>query len=159
MSEDNKSLNNPYNNELALREVIKMMTRGEKLSLKFILDEYGYESIQVESPRVEKFILQLSNDLYSFLIQYLLKGEIANPTPSAKDGLILSKDASSNDFAEDVLRRMILFGEDFRYMHIIPEIADTVDTLTVNFAYPLGIIVFRIKRSPKIMEVLESKGF
>ncbi|MCM1319516.1 MAG: hypothetical protein NC217_03970 [Muribaculaceae bacterium] len=159
MSEDITSPNNPYNNEAALREVVKMMTRGEKLTLKFVLDDYGYESIQVESPRVEKFILQLSNDLFSFLFQYLLKGEITNPTPSAKDGLMLSKDSNSNDFAEDILRSMILFGEDFRYMHIIPEIADTVDTLTVNFAYPFGIIVFRIKRSPKIMEVLESKGF
>lgn len=159
MSEITTPQSNSYKNDLALKDVLKMMKRGEKITMKFVLDDYGYESVLLESPRVDKFILQLSDELYSFLLKYILKGEIMDPVPSGTDGLILSKDANSNDFAEEILRRMIIFGEDIRYMHIIPEIADVTDSLTVTFTYPFGIIVFRIKRSRNIMEVLESKGF
>lgn len=151
--------NNPYNNELALKELIKMMRRGEKLTISFVLDKYGYESIEIESKRVEKFTLQLSNELYAFLYKYLNSGTITDPIPSPTDNLINGTDANSNDFAEEILKKIIIYGEELPYMHIVPEIIDKPNRLTVTIRYPNGISVFKIRRSKNIVETLASKGF
>lgn len=159
MADPNLNKTNPYNNEVAFQDLLKMMRRKDRLTASFVLDRYGYESIEVESKVIDKFILQLSNDLFEFIFKYLLFGEIDEPMPSPIRELIKSFDSDTNEYSSDILRSFILDPKERPHMHIVPEIVDKPDRLTVTFAYPYGIIVFKVKRSVKLKDILASIGF
>ena len=55
-------MENPYDNEMALNELIKMMKRKEKITVSFVVDKYGYASTQLESKTMNKFTLQMSEE-------------------------------------------------------------------------------------------------
>lgn len=159
MEEVTKHLENTYNNTLAFKEMLKMMKRQELITVSFILDTYGFEAISVESKRIDKFNLQLSNLLFRFLFRYLEFGEIIEPLPSPDENLLKGNDKNSNEFATDVLKRIIKQGLDEAYMHIVPEIVDKPGQLTVTFSYPYGCIVFMVERNEEIGLFLESRGY
>lgn len=156
---ENSQKPNPYNNEVALKDLLKMMKRKERVTVSFVIDRYGYESIEVESKRMDKFILQLSNDLLELILKYLLTGDIIDPIPSAIESLIIRPCNNSDGFTSDILRSFIKNPTDRPHMHIVPEIVDKPDKLTVTFAYQFGIIVFKVKRTKETMEFLEKQGF
>lgn len=149
---------NVYNNETALKELIKMMKRKEKITVSFVVDKYGYASAQLESKTMDKFTLQMSEELHLWLTDYLAKGEIAEPIPSANKDLLKDFAKDSNELATNTLFNM-LNGNALRFMHVVPEIADKPDKLTVTFAFPHGIIVFKVRREKEIIDELTSKGF
>ncbi len=156
---DNPQKPNPYNNEVALKDVLKMMKRKECVTVSFAIDRYGYESVEVESKRMDKFTLQLSNDLLELILKYLLTGEIIDPIPSAIESLIISPCNDSDEFTSDILRSFIKNPTDRPHMHIVPEVVDKPDKLTVYFTYQFGIIVFKVKRTKETIEFLEKQGF
>lgn len=156
---ENPQKPNPYNNEVALTDLLKMMKRKERVTVSFAIDRYGYESVEVESKRVDKFTLQLSNDLMALIFKYLLSGEIIEPITSALENLIISPCNDSDEFASDILRSFIKNPADRPNMHIVPEIVDKPDKLTVYFTYQFGIIVFKVKRTKETMEFLQKQGF
>ncbi len=156
---DNPQKPNPYNNEVALKDVLKMMKRKECVTVSFAIDRYGYESVEVESKRMDKFTLQLSNDLLELILKYLLTGEIIDPIPSAIESLIISPCNDSDEFTSDILRSFIKNPIDRPHMHIVPEVVDKPDKLTVYFTYQFGIIVFKVKRTKETIEFLEKQGF
>lgn len=149
---------NVYNNETALKELIKMMKRKEKITVSFVVDKYGYASAQLESKTMDKFTLQMSEELHLWLTDYLVKGEIAEPIPSANKDLLKDFAKDSNELATNTLFNM-LNGNALRFMHVVPEIADKPDKLTATFAFPHGIIVFKVRREKEIIDELTSKGF
>lgn len=149
---------NVYNNETALKELIKMMKRKEKITVSFVVDKYGYASAQLESKTMDKFTLQMSEELHLWLTDYLVKGEIAEPIPSANKDLLKDFAKDSNELATNTLFNM-LNGNALRFMHVVPENADKPDKLTVTFAFPHGIIVFKVRREKEIIDELTSKGF
>lgn len=155
---ENSITENPYKNEIALNELIKMMKRKEKITVSFVVDKYGYASAQLESKTIEKFTLQLSETLHDWLTDYLVKGNITEPIPKANDGLLKDIAKDSNELATNTLINF-LNGNALRFMHIVSEIADKPDKLTVTFGFPYGIIVFKVRREKEIIEELTSKGF
>ena len=159
MTNADNPMSNPYNNSMALNELIKMMKRKEKITISFVIDRYGYESLEVESKVVDKFILQLKDGLFGWTFKYLLFGEIAEPIPSPTEELIISSDKDTNEFSSDILQFFIKAPEERPHMHIVPEIVEKPDKLTVSFAYPYGIIVFKVARTQKMKDFLESQGF
>ena len=160
MSENNNSSQNPYNNELALKELLKMMKRKEKITVSFLLDEYGYECAELESKSiVDKFPLQLSYDLYKWLVEYIREGEIEEPIPSAWDDLLKREYKNTNDMTESGLIDLLERGIDIPFLKILPEIIDKPGRLTAIYTYKYGCIVFRVKRNEKIIDLLNSKGF
>ena len=150
---------NLYNNEVAFRDLLKMMRRKDLITASFVLDRYGYESFEVESKVMDKFIIQLSNELFGWIFKYLLFGDIEEPIPSPTKGLIISPDKDTNEFSTDILRSFIKDPKERPHMHIVPEVIDKPDRLTVTFAYPYGIVVFKVTRSQEMRDFLESQGF
>lgn len=78
---DNKSLpENPYNNEVAMNDLLKMMKRRDLITVSFIIDRYGYEAIEVESKIMDRFHVQFFTGLYDCIYNYLLSGEVDTST-------------------------------------------------------------------------------
>lgn len=107
MNQETLHQENPYNNEVAFKDLLKMMRRKDLITASFVLDRYGYESFEVESKVMDRFIIQLSNDLFGWIFKYLLFGEIDEPIPSPTEELIISSDKDTNEFSTDILRSFI----------------------------------------------------
>lgn len=159
MNENTVPATNPYNNATALKDLLKMMRRKEILTISFLLDKYGYEAVRIESKVVDELNLQISNALFTWLTYYLKNGEIGEPIPSATDGLFYGTSLNSNDFAQDILQQYLQNEDELSHIHVVPEVVDKPDRLTVTFGYRFGILVFKIKRSAEILEVLAEKGY
>ncbi len=159
MNQETTSPMNPYNNEIALKDLLKMMRRKEILTISFLLDKYGYEAVRIESKVVDELNLQISNALFTWLTYYLKNGEIGEPIPSATNGLFYGTSLNSNDFAQDILQQYLQNGDELSHIHVVPEVVDKPDRLTVTFGYRFGILVFKIIRSTEILEVLAEKRY
>lgn len=108
---------------------------------------------------MDKFIIQLSNELFGWIFKYLLFGNVEEPTPSPTEDLIISSDKDTNEFSTDILRSFIKDPKERPHMHIVPEVIDKPDRLTVTFAYPYGVIVFKVTRTQEMGDFLETQGF
>ena len=64
-----------YDNTAAHSELKAMMNRGERLSLYFTIDRYGYEAIRVESKTTKNFAYQIKQEAFAWVMNYLMKGE------------------------------------------------------------------------------------
>ncbi|WP_301889807.1 hypothetical protein [Bacteroides caecimuris] len=160
MKQETTPKENPYNNEVAFKDLLKMMGRKDLITASFVLDRYGYESFEVESRVMDKFIIQLSNELFGWIFKYLLFGNVEEPTPSpTAEDLIISSDKDTNEFSTDILRSFIKDPKERPHMHIVPEVIDKPDRLTVTFAYPYGVIVFKVTRTQEMGDFLETQGF
>lgn len=159
MNENTVPATNPYNNATALKDLLKMMRRKEILTISFLLDKYGFEAVRIESKVVDELNLQISNALFTWLTYYLKNGEIGEPIPSATDGLFYGTSLNSNDFAQDILQQYLQNEDELSHIHVVPEVVDKPDKLTVTFGYRFGILVFKIKRSTEILKVLAEKGY
>ena len=155
MNQDNTTIENPYDNGKALQELIKMMRRKEKITVSFVVDKYGYACAKLDSKTLtEPFILQMNEELYQWLTDYLVKGEITEPIPNANKDRLKALAKDSNELATNTLINYIS-RDAFRFhMHVTPEIADKPNMLTVKFGFPNGIIVFKVKREKEILEEL-----
>ena len=159
MNENTVPATNPYNNATALKDLLKMMRRKEILTISFLLDKYGYEAVRIESKVVDELNLQISNALFTWLTYYLKNGEIGEPIPSATNGLFYGTSQNSNDFAQDILQQYLQNEDELSHIHVVPEVVDKPDRLTVTFGYRFGILVFKIIRSTEILEVLAEKRY
>lgn len=150
---------NPYNNSIAIKDLQKMMRRKDLITVSFIIDRYGYDSIEVESKIMDKFHVQFSTGLYDCLYNYLLSGEIDTSTLSSDEERTVSSYKDTNELSSNLLRIFIAEPKERPHIHIVPEIVDKPDRLTVTFAYPYGIIVFKVRRTQEMRDFLESQGF
>ena len=150
---------NPYKNELALNELLKMMKRKERLTVTFAIDKYGYETAEIESRPIEKFKLQLSDTLLNWIIEYLNNGEIIEPIPPHDKDLIISQFTDTNALATDLLKQFLQRTFYRTRIHLVPEVIDKPGRLTCTLQYQFGIIIFKIKREKEIMDLLEVEGF
>jgi len=150
---------NPYNNSIAIKDLQKMMRRKDLITVSFIIDRYGYDSIEVESKIMDKFHVQFSTGLYNCLSNYLLSGEIDTSALSSDEERTVSSYKDTNELSSNLLRIFIAEPNERPHIHIVPEIVDKPDRLTVTFAYPYGIIVFKVRRTQEMRDFLESQGF
>lgn len=158
MNHNNPSIENPYDNKAALKELFKMMKRRDKITVSYEVDKYGYATAKLDSKTItEPFNLQMSDELYDWLIDgYLINGEIREPIPSADNDLLKSCAKDSNEFATNTLISYINRVGFRLYMRVTPEIADKPNKLTITFGFPHGIIVFRVNREKRILDELAS---
>ncbi|MCH5226755.1 MAG: hypothetical protein J1F16_02920 [Muribaculaceae bacterium] len=153
------NIENPYKNDLALKEALKMMKRKDIITISFSVDEFGYECAELDSKKVaEKFKLQLSYQIFPWLINYLRTGQINEPVPSYNDGLLKSQVDNTNDYNEGALNFLLAKDIDIKNITIVPEVVDKPDTLTVIYRYPYGCMIYKLRRSDDILEMLASKG-
>ncbi len=150
---------NPYNNSIAIKDLQKMMRRKDLITVSFIIDRYGYDSIEVESKIMDKFHVQFTTGLYDCIYNYLLSGELDTSTLSSSEERITSSYKDTNELSSNLLRIFIAEPKERPHIHIVPEIVDKPDRLTVTFTYPYGVIVFKVKRSKDMVEFLASHGF
>lgn len=150
---------NPYNNKIAIEDLLKMMRRKELITISFIIDRYGYESIEVESKIMDKIYVQFITGLYDCINNYLLSGEVDTSTLLTSDEKLKSSHKDTNELCSNILRNFIEEPNVRQHMHVVPEIVDKPDQLTVTFAYPYGIIVFKVRRTQEMRDFLESQGF
>lgn len=158
MNQENPSIEIPYDNESALKELVKMMKRKEKITVSYVVDKYGYACARLDSKTITvPFNLQMSEELYDWLIDgYLIKGEIREPIPSPNKDLLKNLAKDSNELATNTLINYI-HRVGFRlYMRVTPKIVDKPNKLTVMFGFPHGIIVFRVNRDKEILDELAS---
>ena len=153
------TVENPYNNEVAFNDVLKMMKRKDIITVNLIIDEYGYECAQLESKKIEKFNLQLNNSLSIWLVKYLKTGEISHPLPDPKENLVKSQFSNANEMVSEILIDQLKHNDDFPYLRVVPEIVDKPDRRTVTYNYPNGILVFKVNKTDEIISILASKGF
>lgn len=159
MKQETASQENPYNNEVAFKDLLKMMRRKDLITLSFVVDRFGYEAIEVESKVMDKFIVQFTNGLFDCIYNYLLSGEIQDLTHSPNEVRSKSSFNTTNEMATSFLRTFMEEPTERSHMHIVPEVIDKPDRLTVTFAYPYGVIVFKVTRSQEMRDFLDSKGF
>lgn len=157
---DNAKIENgdAYDNTKAFNELLKMMKRHDLITVSFLLDKEGYESVKLESKKIDKFILRMNDELFSWIFRYLEFGEIKEPLPSPTENLIKSEDPDSDSFASDILKRLLINRMDSQYLHLVPEIADKPSRLSVIFRYQYGCIVFRVQRTEEMEALLTSLG-
>lgn len=157
---DNAKIENwdAYDNTKAFNELLKMMKRHDLITVSFLLDKEGYESVKLESKKIDRFILRMNNELFRWIFRYLEFGEIKEPLPSPTENLIRSEDSDSDSFASDILKRLLIKGMDSQYLHLVPEIADKPNRLSVVFRYKYGCIVFRVQRTEEMETLLTSLG-
>lgn len=160
MANETNLTNNTYPNEIALKELVKMMKRKDKITVSFVVDKYGYASTKLDSRALsEPFILQMSHEIYNWLTDYLIKGELVQPIPDAHSDLLLSATEDSNELATNTLISFLRRPENRNFMHVTPEVSDKPNKLTVMFGFPFGLVVFKVKREQKILEELASFDF
>lgn len=159
MKQETASQENPYNNEVAFKDLLKMMRRKDLITVSFVVDRFGYEAIEVESKVMDKFIVQFTNGLFDCIYNYLLSGEIQDLTHSPNEERSKSSFNTTNEMATSFLRTFMEEPTERSHMHIVPEVIDKPDRLTVTFAYPYGVIVFKVTRSQEMRDFLDSKGF
>ena len=153
------NIENPYKNDLALKEALKMMKRKDIITISFSIDEFGYECAELDSKKIaEKFKLQLSPEIFAWLMTYLRVGIIKEPLPSASDRLLKSQVDNTNDYNEKDLIYILDNDIDIKNITIVPEVVDKPDRLTVIYRYPYGCMVYKMRRSDDILEMLASKG-
>lgn len=155
----NQGTDNLYNNEVAFKDLLKMMRRKDLITVSFVVDRFGYEAIEVESKVMDKFIVQFTNGLFDCIYNYLLSGETQDLTHSPNDERSKSSFKTTNEMGTSLLRTMMEEPKERTHMHIVPEVIDKPDRLTVTFAYPYGVIVFKVTRSQEMRNFLESQVF
>lgn len=159
MNQETAPKENPYNNEAAFKDLLKMMRRKDLITVAFVVDKFGYEAIEVESRIMDKFLVQFTPGLFDCIYNYLLSGEVGTITVSPSDERTISSSKDTNELATNLLRYFIGEPRERPHMHIVPEVIDKPDRLTVTFAYPYGIIVFKVTRTQEMRDFLEAQGF
>lgn len=159
MNQETAPKENPYNNEDAFKDLLKMMRRKDLITVAFVVDRFGYEAIEVESRIMDKFLVQFTTGLFDCIYNYLLSGEVEHLPHSLSDERTISSFKSTNELATSFLRTFMEETKERPHMHIVPEVIDKPDRLTVTFAYPYGVIVFKVTRSQEMRDYLESQGF
>ncbi len=159
MNQETAPQENPYNNEVAFKELLKMMRRKDLVTVAFVVDRFGYEAIEVESKIMDKFLVQFTPCLFDCIYNYLLSGEVEDLPHSSSAERTISSFKNTNELATSFLRSFMEESAQRPHMHIVPEVIDKPDRLTVTFAYPYGVIVFKVTRSQEMRDFLESQGF
>ena len=144
-----------YNNTAAHSELKAMMNHGERLSLYFTIDRYGYEAIRVESKTTKNFAYQIDQAAFAWVMNYLMKGETEDfkvkPEAVAK-----SEETDADKFRKDMLK---LFVENsIGNIQFTPEFRDRTGKLTATANFRNGTILFFMERDEKITGYLREKG-
>jgi len=138
----------PYPNNEAHTELIKMMSRGDKLSVKFGKTKTQHPYAWVESRTVKGFKYELDAERANNLIHYLLTGEVSN---YAGDPMQSDTVEVSEDYQWEVMKQFIESGQTLQYTPLFREYNDKISAMKSMLK---GTVFFRIPRTTENLDYL-----
>ncbi len=141
-----------YDNTGAHAEVVKMMKRGDKLSVKFGTTKDQHPYAWIESKNVAGFKYQLDITRLINLIHYLDKGEVIEYTgdPMQSDTL-----KEGEDYQLYMMKQFIEGGQKLQYTPLFREYNDKISAQKVMFK---GTVFFRVPRTKENLDYLHEKN-
>ena len=137
-----------YDNNGAHAEVVKMMNRGDKLSVKFGTTRTQHPYAWVESKTVAGFKYELDGERANNLINYMMTGEVAS---YAGDPMQSDTVKAGEDYQLEVMKQFIESGQTLQY---IPPFRDYPSRISAMKAMFKGIVTFHIPRTEENLDYL-----
>lgn len=137
-----------YDNNGAHAEVVKMMNRGDKLSVKFGTTKTQHPYAWVESKTVAGFKYELDNERASNLINYMLTGEVPEYAGNPMQSDVLE---AGEDYQFKVMKQFIENGQTLQYTPLFREYPDKISAIKAMFK---GTVFFRIPRTSENLDYL-----
>jgi hypothetical protein len=137
-----------YDNDGAHTEVLKMMKRGEKLSVKFGTTKTLHPYAWVESKTVAGFKYELDAERTNNLIHYMATGEVAEygGDPMQSDTV-----EATEDYQLEVMKQFIENGQTLQYTPLFREYPDKISAMKSMFK---GTVFFRVPRTTENLDYL-----
>ena len=137
-----------YDNNGAHAEVVKMMNRGDKLSVKFGTTRTQHPYAWVESKTVAGFKYELDGERANNLINYMMTGEVAH---YAGDPMQSDTVKAGEDYQFEVMKQFIESGQTLQY---IPPFRDYPSRISAMKAMFKGTVTFHIPRTEENLDYL-----
>lgn len=137
-----------YPNNEAHAEVMKMMTRGDRLSVKFGTTKNQHPYAWVESKTVAGFKYELDAERAKNLIKYMVTGEVSDYA-----GDLMQSDTleANEDYQWEVMKQFIENGQTLQYTPLFREYNDRISAMKSMFK---GTVFFRIPRTTENLDYL-----
>ena len=137
-----------YPNNEAHAEVMKMMTRGDRLSVKFGTTKNLHPYAWVESKTVAGFKYELDAERAKNLIKYMVTGEVSDYA-----GDLMQSDTleANEDYQWEVMKQFIENGQTLQYTPLFREYNDRISAMKSMFK---GTVFFRIPRTTENLDYL-----
>ena len=137
-----------YPNNEAHAEVMKMMTRGDRLSVKFGTTKNQHPYAWVESKTVAGFKYELDADRAKNLIKYMVTGEVSDYA-----GDLMHSDTleAKEDYQWEVMKQFIENGQTLQYTPLFREYNGKISAMKSMFK---GTVFFRIPRTTENLDYL-----
>jgi hypothetical protein len=137
-----------YPNNEAHAEVIKMMNRGDKLSVRFGTTKTQHPYAWVESKTVKGFKYELDVERAKNLIHYMATGKVCEYAgdPMQSDTL-----EAGEDYQWEVMQQFIVSGQTLQYTPLFREYNDKISAMKSMFK---GTVFFRIPRTTENLNYL-----
>ena len=137
-----------YDNNGAHAEVMKMMNRGDKLSVKFGTTKTQHPYAWVESKTVAGFKYELDAERVNHLINYLVTGEVSDYAGDPMKSDTLNE---GEDFQFDMMKTFIENGLTLQYTPLFREYNDKISAMKSMLK---GTVFFRIPRTNENLDYL-----
>ena len=142
------SIQQQYDNCGAHAEVMKMMNRGDKLSVKFGTTKTSHPYAWVESKSVAGFKYELDSERAENLINYLVNGEVREYAGDPMQSDTLDE---GEDYQFEVLKQFIENGQTLQFTPLFREYNNMISAVKPMFK---GTVFFRIPRTPENLNYL-----
>lgn len=137
-----------YPNNEAHAEVVKMMNRGDKLSVKFGTTKTQHPYAWVESKTVKGFKYELDAERVINLIHYLMTGDVRE---YAGDPMQSDTVEPSEDYQLEMMKLFIENGQTLQYTPLFREYNDKISAMKAMLK---GTVFFRITRTSEVLDYL-----
>jgi len=137
-----------YPNNEAHAEVIKLMNRGDMLSVKFGTTKTQHPYAWVESKTVAGFKYELDAERAKNLIKYMVTGEISD---YAGDPMQSDTVEAGEDYQWEVMKQFIEGGQTLQYTPLFREYNDKISAMKAMFK---GKVFFRVPRTKENLDYL-----
>ena len=137
-----------YPNNEAHAEVMKMMKRGDKLSVKFGTTRDLHPYAWIESKTVAGFKYELDAERANNLIHYMVTGEVRE---YAGDPMQSDTVEPSEDYQLEMMKLFIENGQTLQYTPLFREYNDKISAMKAMLK---GTVFFRVSRTTENLDYL-----
>ena len=137
-----------YPNNEAHAEVMKMMKRGDKLSVKFGTTKDLHPYAWIESKNVAGFKYLLDVTRANNLIHYMVTGEVRE---YAGDPMQSDTVEPSENYQLEMMKLFIENGQTLQYTPLFREYPDKISAMKAMFK---GTVFFRVPRTTENLDYL-----
>lgn len=151
-----------YPNEEALLELKAIMIRHietkqikHKPNIRFCVDKDGYDAAFIESGTVASFKLRLNGEIFQWIINFLLNGEIEESGIKPLD-LEHSEYEDSNSLNSALLQMLV--EKNIGNIQVVPAFRDRCGKISAIVSFRYGAMSFHIDRTDEMTDFLRKKG-